>query len=218
METFDQRLRRYTVGEDLDIFGWLTVYLQNSYMSELWAASERGLYHCVYLISHAVMQMIAEKMFGMTGRDATRFYLENFVDGTEADRRFSLISDDIHGLRNIMAHQGYSGLQHRVEYFVDDMPEGWRRDGNTILINPRIYAGQFEGAFSRGAHVQMYSRLPDEERTLRKYQYIKQWLGLAASHPIAQAIRGLERCANIQDVRAQEAVIQRMIFTEYGLT
>jgi hypothetical protein len=218
METFEKRLRRYTVEDDLGIFGWLTVYLHNSYMSELWKASDHRLYHCVYLISHAVMQTIAEKMFGKSGRDATMFYLENFVDGADADKKFSLISDDIHDLRNILAHQGYSGLQHRVEYFADDIPEGWKRDAGVVLINPRVYAGQFEEAFAQGAHVRMYRQLPYEERALRKYQYIKQWLGLDRAHPIAQAIRGLERCANIQDVRAQEAVIQRLIFGEYGLT
>lgn len=218
METFGERLTRYTVENDLEIFGWLTVFLHNSYMRELRIASEHGLYHCVYLITHAVMQMISENMFGRAGRDGTRFYLENFVDGTDTDKRFSLISDDIHDLRNIMAHQGYSSLQHRVEYFVDDMPEGWKRDAGTMYINPRIYAGQFEEAFTRGAHVQRYSQLPDEEKVVRKYQYIRQWLRLDRAHPITQEIRKLETCRNMQDIRTQEGVIQRAIFRQYGLT
>lgn len=39
-----------------------------------------------------------------------------------------------------MAHQGYSSLQHQVEYFADEIAEGWKKEGDSILINPKVYA------------------------------------------------------------------------------
>jgi hypothetical protein len=150
-------------------------------------------------------------MFGLTGKEGTKFYLENFVDGNTTDKKFSLITDEIHDARNVMAHQGYSSLQQRVEYFNSDMTEGWKQEAGTIYINPSIYAGQFEYAFTRGTHVQKY------RRTIRKYKYIKQWLRLDKSDSIAKEIRKLEACTNIQDIRPQETVVQQMIYSAYGI-
>src|SRR5258708_21578751 len=140
MEYFEERLKRYTDNGDLEIFGWLTLHLHNSYWGEIHNAKENRLYLCVYLLTHALIQMISENMFGLTGKNGTKFYLENFVEGEIQDTKFSLIADDIHDARNVMAHQGYSSLQHRVEYLADEIPEGWRKDANTILINPKLYA------------------------------------------------------------------------------
>jgi hypothetical protein len=218
MESFDQRLKRYTSQNDLEIFGWLTIWLQNAYLSELRLAKENRLYHSVYLITHAIIQIVAEKMFGLRGRNGTEFYLQNFVDGDTRDRRFSLVADDIHGARNVMAHEGYSSLQHRVNYFSDEMAEGWKREANTVFLNPAIYAEQFQNAFVQGAHVLKYRQLTDRVRTLRKYQYIRQWLRLEKSNPIAQEIKKLEACTTLPDVRTREANIQKMIYQAYNLT
>lgn len=217
METFKQRLKRYTSKNDLEIFGWLTVYLQNSYLGELRLAKENQLHLCVYLITHAVIQTVSENMFGSTGKDGTKFYLENFVDGNTTNKKFSLITDEIHDARNVMAHQGYSSLQHRVEYFAGDMAEGWKQEAGTIYINPNIYAEQFENALSHGTHVQKYLQQSDEIRTIRKYKYIKQWLRLDKTDPIAKEIKKLEACTNINDLRAQETLVQQMIYSAYGL-
>src|SRR3977135_4378721 len=178
MESFKKRLKRYTDNDDLEIFGWLTVYLHNSYWGEIHTAKENRLYNCVSLLTHALIQMISENMFGFRGKDGTRSYLENFVDGDTQDTKFSLVTDEIHNARNVMAHQGYSSLQHRVEYFADDLAEGWKKDADTVLINPKLYAERFEPAFSQGSHVEKYRQLTDEVRTVRKYQYIRQWLRL----------------------------------------
>jgi len=117
-------------------------------------------------------------MFGFRGKQGTQFYLENFVEGDTADTKFSSITDDIHDTRNVMAHQGYSSLQHRVEYFADEIPEGWKQDGDSILINPKLYADRFEGGFRHGTIIDKYQQVTNEIRTIRKYQYINQWLRL----------------------------------------
>ena len=64
MESFNQRLKRYTSRDDLEIFGWLTIWLQNAYLREVRLAKVNKLYHCVYLITHAIMQTVVENMFG----------------------------------------------------------------------------------------------------------------------------------------------------------
>jgi hypothetical protein len=63
------------------------------------------------------MQMVSENMFDLTGLDGTKSFLSHYVDGADNDRKFSLVADEIHSLRNVLAHQGYSSLQHRVETF-----------------------------------------------------------------------------------------------------
>ena len=117
-----------------------------------------------------------------------------------------------------MAHQGYSSLQHKVEYFNDEMAEGWKKEADTVYLNPAIYAEQFENAFTQGAHISKYRLLPGEIRTIRKYQYIRQWLRLDKKNPIAQEIKKLDACTTAPDIRAQVANIQKMICRVYHLT
>jgi hypothetical protein len=218
MESFAERLKRYTTQSDLEIFGWMTVMMQNSFLSELRIAAENRLYVCLFLYTHAIMQTISENMFGQMGSRGTKFYLENFVDGAASDRQFSRVSDEIHEMRNVFAHLGYSSLQHRID-LNDEMAEGWKMEVNTICINPRIYAEQFAEAFERGAQVNLYCRSFSEvERVIRKYVFIRKWLGLDKLNPITREIKKLEAFTVMADIRIQEIVIQDMITKEYGLT
>src|SRR5262245_27004760 len=111
----------------------------------------------LYLVTHAVMQTIAESMFGLRGFDCTKYFLSHYVDGSDTDKRFSLVSDEIHAARNVLAHQGYSTLQHRVEYFNNEIPEGWKRDSaGTVHINPNVYAQFFSVALTKHSFVADY--------------------------------------------------------------
>jgi hypothetical protein len=194
------------------------VYLQNAYLRELRFAKENRLYHCVYLITHAIVQIITENMFDLRGRDGTEFYLKNFVDGQPADRQFSLITDEIHEARNVMAHRVYSSLQQQVEYPQDDMAEGWRREAGVVYINPRTYAEAFQEALTRHAHIRAYRQQSDEIRLIRKYTFIKKWLRLDKRELIAQEIQKLNDCSNRQDMREQEGVVRQLIYEKYNLT
>jgi hypothetical protein len=217
MESFKDRLGRYTVQDDLEIFGWMTVMMQNYPLRELRIASEKGLYQCVFLCSHAIIQTISEGMFDKRGIDGTRFYLENFVDEPAKDKKFSLITEEIHEMRNVIAHQGYSSLQHNVD-FNDEMTEGWKEESNIVYINTKIYAEQFTKAFESAAQVLLYLKLLSvEERIKRKYFFIRKWLRLEKTNKIAQAIKKLADSATLQDIRIQEQVVQQMIFQEYSL-
>lgn len=161
--------------------------------------------------------MISENLFGLTGKEGTKFYLAHFVDGTLENQQFSLIADEIHAARNVMAHQGYSSLQHGVEYFDDAISVGWMRQDTTVHINPVVYAQRFEAAITSGAWMQKYLQQSAATRLLRKYRYIRQWLQLAKGNPIAAEIRKLEAHTDLADVRTQEAVVQALIYQAYEI-
>ena len=217
METFKQRLRRYTSQNDLEIFGWLTVYLQNDYRREIAAAREGRQYLSVYLLSHAVIQMISENLFGLSGREGTAFFLEHFVDDASGAVQFSPVAYEIHDARNVMAHQGYSSLQHRVEYFADDLPAAWSRHGETVQINPTIYAARFEVALIAHRWIKEYQSQAPGTRLVRKYRYIGQWLRLGKTDPLSVAIKALDEAADQDSLEADESAIQAMIAEKYGL-
>lgn len=217
MESFEERLKRFTSQNDLEIFGWMTVMIQNVSLRELRVAREKRLYQGLFLISHSVIQTISENMFGKKGNEGTHFYLENFVDGSDKDKQFSSISDYIHDMRNVIAHQGYSSLQHTVD-FDDEMTEGWKESSGVVYVNTNAYADQFVTAFEQGAHVRKYRQLSDEDRAKRKYSFIRQWLRIDKTHLVTQEIRKLDSCNTLSSIRAQEAIIQQAIYKEYGLT
>lgn len=217
MESFEERLKRFTSQNDLEIFGWMTVMIHNVSMRELRIAKENRLYQCIFLITHSVIQTISESMFGKRGSEGTSFYLENFVDGPDRDKQFSLISDYIHDMRNVIAHQGYSSLQHTVD-FDEEMSEGWKENSGVVYINTNAYADQFIIAFEQGAHVKKYRQLSDEDRVKRKYNFIRQWLRIDKTHLVTQEIKKLDSCNTLPSIRAQEAIIQQAIYSEYRLT
>jgi hypothetical protein len=85
MESVQKRLKRF-IGDDLEIFGWMTIMMQND---EVDKALQSGLHKCVVLTRHSIIQTIAQNLFGLRGLNGTRFYLENFVDEGSEDREFS---------------------------------------------------------------------------------------------------------------------------------
>src|ERR1700692_4355034 len=95
-ETFHQRLKRYVDKPAIDTLGWMTMYLENQPAVELKRAREAKLYFCVYLLAHSIIQTVSELMFALTGLDGTHYFLDQFADGAPPDRKFSLLSSDIH--------------------------------------------------------------------------------------------------------------------------
>lgn len=147
-ETFRQRLKGYVDQPATNTLGWMKMMLQNTHAVELARARENKLYHCVYLMAHSIVQTVTETMFGLTGLKGTHFFLERFVDGATEDSKFSVISSEIHDIRNIIAHRGYSKMQHEVQYFVDDISQGWRTETDgSLTINPALYSIQVEDVF-----------------------------------------------------------------------
>jgi hypothetical protein len=217
-ETFEQRLKRYTDQPATDSLGWLTVMLQNYHAVELRLARENKLYHCVYLLAHSIIQTVSETMFGLTGLAGTRFFLENFADGASEDLKFSRIAAEIHDVRNIIAHRGYSKTQHEVQYFVDDIAEGWRREADgSLAINPSLYGIRIEDTFR---HSTLYStfRRQDPLQLLRlKYRFIRQWLDLDKNDAIAQAIKAFDKLDQTADLQLADEAVRKQIYAVYAL-
>ena len=69
MESIQKRLKRF-IADDLEIFGWMTIMMQNGEVNK---AFQSGLYQCVVLSTHSIIQTIAQNLFGLSGLDGTRF-------------------------------------------------------------------------------------------------------------------------------------------------
>jgi hypothetical protein len=190
METFKERLKRFTDGDAADTFGWMTLLLQNHNVPELRCARENKLYLCVYLMSHALIQTVSESMFGKTGLEGTRFFLRTFVDA--GGTPFSPIASEIHDVRNVIAHQAYSGLQHRIEYFADEIDAGWQKADGVLFVNPARYSLQVEAVFRTATIFRAFQQTPQKQQLVRKYQFIRKWLALGRNDLISQKISTLE--------------------------
>jgi len=217
METFKERLKRYTDRDALDTFGWMKMLIQNHHVPELRSAREQKLYQCVYLMTHAIIQTVSENMFNKVGLDGTVFFLQTFVDPTTHGAKFSEVASEVHDVRNLIAHRAYSGLQHSVEYFADDIDEKWRKDGGVLFINPALYSIQIEDVFRTSSIYAAFQNLSEKQRLQRKYKFIRKWLGLADTDPITHSIQALHSLNTTADLNTHEQVIQSEIYLRYQL-
>ena len=217
-ETFKQRLKRYVDQPASETFGWLTMMLQNTHAVELGRARQSKLYHCVYLLAHSIVQTVSETMFSLTGLDGTHFFLKRFADGATEDRKFSIISSEIHDVRNIIAHRGYSKRQHEVQYFVDDIDQGWRREPNGLLtINPALYSIQVEDVFRDSTLYSTFCQQPALQLFKLKYRFIRYWLDLDRNDTITKAIKALDDIDATADLELNDTEIRGLIYQRYGL-
>lgn len=161
------------------------------------------------------MQTVSEALFDRTGPEGTRYYLQRFVDGETPDRRFSEISDMLHDLRNVAAHEWLSSKAHSVVYDYT-MPEGWIRRDALLAINPEVYLECFLSGFRRQGPIWEYRNFwPNEERLARKYKLIARWLDLDRKDTIRGAITALESAATPADTDAAEGEVKRQIRERY---
>ena len=217
-ETFNQRLKRYADQPAADTLGWMTAMLQNTYAVELGRARENKLYSCVYLLAHSIIQTVSETMFGLTGLKGTEFFLNHFADGPTEDKKFSTISSEIHDVRNIIAHCGYSKMQHEVQYFIDDISQGWRREEDgSLTINPALYSVQVEEVFRSNTLYSTFCQHPPLKLLRMKYRFVRQWLDLDKNDAITKAIKRLDKLDAAADLEGEDAEIRRQIYQRYGL-
>jgi hypothetical protein len=218
METFRQRLKRYVDEPATETLGWMRVMLQNTHVVELRRARENKLYHCVYLLAHSIIQTVSEAMFGLTGLNGTHHFLEHFADGATEDLRFSMVSSEIHDVRNIIAHRGYSKTQHEVEYFVDDISQGWRREPDgSLTVNPALYGIQVEQVFLHPTLDLTFREQPALKLLQLKYRFVRQWLDLGKDDTIAKAIKALDGINASDDLERKDGEIRAMICQIYRL-
>src|SRR6476620_6032316 len=141
MESFENRLKRF-IGNEREIPLTLIVWAQNCLLPQIQIAKEEQLDNLIFLSTHAFIQTFSDHVLGKSGPDGTKYFLQSFMDGSSPGDQFSLISAELHEMRNVMAHQLFSSRTHdmALDY---RMHEGWRRDGLILLVNPVVYAQQF---------------------------------------------------------------------------
>jgi hypothetical protein len=218
METFQQRLKRFIWNFPFEIPETLLNSISNHFLPQLRKADEQNLDMLVFLGTHAIIQTVSEKIFGKSGLEGTKFYLEHFVDGATEDRKFSLIAEDLHSLRNSVAHSWMSSQMHRMalDYI---MQEGWKLERHELHLNPHVYFEQFLTGFAAGGPIWNYHLyVTKEEFQIRKYLFIRDWLQLNRKDSISIEINKLQKLTDPQDIPLQHAIVLKLIVERYKIS
>lgn len=217
MESFEDRLRRWTMGADREWALTLFMMLRNTLENEIAEASKKHSLILTLLGIHAVIQIVTEKVFGLgKGPGTTEFYLENFVDGSTTDRKYSSIAAAIHRERNVMAHQGFSITQYEIAYDWG-VAGGYEWKGNVVHLNPDHYVQDY----AAGSH--KYSRVAAKlvsefDMVKRKYAYICGFLDLPKTDVLRKLLETVKDFPDLATLRAAEPAIQESILDKYGIT
>jgi len=216
MESFEDRLRRFLNGTEDEIPYTLISWGQNFLLPQLKIAKKHALDNLIFLGTHAFIQTFSEKVLGKAGLSATKFFLQSFMDGPSQDQQFSMIADEIHEMRNVMAHQLFSSQTHGIGLNYR-MSEGWKRAQDVLHVNPVVYADQFEAALD-GGRLWNWERFTTKETSIKqKYLFIRDWLALSKSDQISLLIKQLEPASTMQAIQPTETQIKQMISTRYNL-
>jgi hypothetical protein len=109
-------------------------------------------------------------------------------------------------------------LQHVVQYLIDDIEEGWKREADgTLLINPAQYSIQIEEVFRQRTLYATFRQLPAIQLLQMKYKFVRQWLELDKNDPIARAVKALDALDATADLEAVENTIRKQVYERYRL-
>jgi hypothetical protein len=176
MEPREKRLKRLKDGSPIDSIETLLNSINNYLNNEIADAPDNYQTSLLFLGIHASILTISEALFGLSGEKGYRKFLEKFVDGTSIDKKFSNIADILHNWRNILAHQWLGTAGHRIEYDYE-MSVGWKNDGETTVINPKIYCQCYLDAFQSGGRIWKYEKILSQsdlenakKRIVQKYE------------------------------------------------
>lgn len=158
MEPREKRLARLKGGIPIEAIETLLNSIDNFFNNEIALTPSNYQTSLLFLGIHASVLTISEALFGISGKEGYRMFLEKFVDGEKEDTRFSLIASTLHDWRNILAHQWLGTAGHKIEYDYK-MNEGWKMDGEITVINPKIYCDYYLNAFSRSGKIWEYESI-----------------------------------------------------------
>jgi len=173
MESFEKRLKRFSTSSLDEVPLTILNSIANFFLPELRLAKEYKLDRLIFLGTHAIIQTVSERLFRKRGPKGTRFYFESFVDGSTYDTKFSLVSDSIHAMRNVYAHQWISTRTHNITIDYRTV-EGWKKEADGLHINPDIYAQHFLDGFGMGERIWNWDQMmthKDLNRRSRKMAY-----------------------------------------------
>lgn len=176
-ETKEKRLKRFQNSPPYEVIATLLNSIANFFNNEIILTTQGDNYQTslLFLGIHSVALTISEGLFNKTGLEGYKLFLKKFVDGNTPDTRFSTIAKSIHNWRNVLAHQWIGSIGHRIGYDYK-MTLGWKKVGDVIFINPRIYLEHYLKAFGPGGKIWDWEKMLTEveqqkskERLIRKY-------------------------------------------------
>lgn len=159
-ETAERRLERFQNGSPIESIETLLNSIDNYFNNEIRDTISNLRYPqttLMFLGIHAAILTISEVFFNDKGSSGYKLFLESYVDNKGRTDNFSLIADDIHKWRNIVAHQWLSTKGHSLAYTYDS-DKGWMRENGILYINPRVYCEQYLAAFRGGGKIWLYSQ------------------------------------------------------------
>lgn len=179
-ETKEQRLKRFTENPPYEVVATITNSMANHLVNELRSVFENPANYqtsLMFLGTHSIALTIAYGLFNKGGEDGYKLFLKNFIDGDTPDMKFSTVASRIHEWRNVLAHRWINAAGHSFSYDFE-MPEGWKIDGEFLLVNPKIYLEQFLKTFRSGGRIYQYEKVltTDEMWEAAKQRFISKYV------------------------------------------
>lgn len=179
-ETKEHRLQRFQ-GPPIEIIETLLSSIQSFFNNEIGAVFDNPTNPQTSLMIlgvHSVALTLAHGLFNKQGKQGYKLFVETYMDGNTGDTKFSTIAFEIHEWRNVIAHRWLNVAGHEIGYNFG-MVEGWRKEGEVIFINPKIYLEHFLKAFDRrqGGMLYRYNELltTDEMLEAAKMRFLSKY-------------------------------------------
>jgi hypothetical protein len=179
-ETKEKRFKRFNDNPPVEIIETLLNSMANYFVNELRTVFDNSSnYQTALMIlgTHSIALTIAHGLFNERGENGYKLFLQNFIDGDSSDTKFSEVSSEIHEWRNVLAHRWLNVAGHNFSYDFN-MPEGWKREGDFLLFNPKIYLKQYLETFGAGGRIYNYDKIltNDEMLEAAKRRFISQYV------------------------------------------
>ncbi len=179
-ETREQRLNRFQQNGPIEVIETVIQSTANYFVNELRTVFDNPPNRqttLMFLGTHAIALTIGYGLFGKNNFENYKLFLENFIDGDREDTTFSLVAPEIHEWRNILAHRWINVAGHSFAYDFD-IPEGWKREDEFLIVNPQIYLKQFLETFGAGGRIYRYNKVltSDEMYEAAKSRFISQYV------------------------------------------
>lgn len=178
VEPLESRIARFQDGHPIEIIDTLLNSIDNHFNNEIRLTTLDDHYQTslLFLGIHAVSLTISEGFFNTQGEAGYKLFLKNYVDGNTPDTKFCTIAGEIHGWRNILAHQwlGVSGYDIGYDY---EQEEGWIKRDGAVFINPKIYSDHYLNAFVAGGRIWDFgTRFSEDELAQIKERLLAKFL------------------------------------------
>jgi hypothetical protein len=181
-ESREKRLKRFQNNHPTEIIDTLLNSMASYFINELRTVFNNpnpANYQTSLMIlgTHSIALTIAYGLFNKGGEMGYKLFLEHFIDGDSSDKKFSTVASEIHEWRNVIAHRWLNFAGHNFSYEFD-MLEGWKKEDDFLLINPRIYLEQYLKTFGPNGKIYGYKKVltTDEMLEAAKQRFISQYI------------------------------------------